>query len=362
MSSSTTTKQALPSKKGVSFGVRNDTTTILSQNDNVTDDKFEDNIDVPPKSSSKNINANEQKSFRVRAARRASKALSLASQGVSNAFQSTREFANRVDSGLSETLSENRFSIRQSSRSLLQKKKEKSTELLSFVYTIRQKLQKLEFLIIWIFALILTVTVIVNQDVFETVYDITLVYVKVSVFTRLWAYIMDVTNAAVKLGTDDQRWSAIPLWLILHHGGVLGSHTVIGFFFMTGSSNYVKMLFGLIATQSSHNTWTKKYSLFLYWGNVALGFSALSYVVYLSIRNASEMIAGVIILLTSVVATLCGIILLAKQPKKPKKSSVSSVDVEKGSSIPTFPVTSLNDKITEEEEMEINKVSAKISS
>ena len=66
---------------------------------------------------------------------------------------------------------------------------------------------------------------------------------------------MDFANSAVKLTTPDNRkWSAIPLWLILQHGLVLGAHIVTAFLFMTSEAtigNFIKIFFGLVAAQSN---------------------------------------------------------------------------------------------------------------
>jgi len=235
-----------------------------------------------------------------------------------------------------------------------------------YLYKFRQKLQKVEFLVIWtLFFALIASFFIANKDLVDQVYTTSLIYVQYSVFSRIFAYILDFANAAVKLATDDDsKWSAIPLWLILHHGGVLGSHIMIAFFF-TGpdatSNNLPKMLFGLVATQSSHNTWTKKYSLILYWGNVLLGFVCLSCITDLSIRSTTRKGGGTTILLCGVLSTLCGVLLLAnsaaKGTKKQKGPPVTKSTFDIGKSY-----GALDCRLTEEEEQEIGRVSAKISS
>jgi len=324
-----------------------------------------------------------QESFRVRANRRISKALSRTSEHSSrirrktSAFaeqqiRRTSKFATEVDSGLNKMgIYDNRFEKRRSSRQLLMKEKETSITALMYLYSFRQKLQKVEFLIIWTFFFALIASLLIaSQDVSDQIYPIAYIYIQYSVLTRFFAYIMDFTNAAVKLATsDDSKWSAIPLWLILHHSGVLGSHIMIAFFFMgpeATSDNFPKMLFGLVATQSSHNTWTKKYSLTLYWGNVLLGFVCLSCITDLSIRSTTARGRGTAILLCSVLATLCGVVLLAnsaakgtRAQSKPPRSKVPPITK------PSFDIGtdygSLNCIITEEEEREIGRVSGKMS-
>ena len=88
-----------------------------------------------------------------------------------------------------------------------------------------------------------------------------IVYIELSLFTRLLAYAVDFANAREKLGS-------LPSWLILHHVGVFAVHMNTAFHF---SQSYLYTMIYLLSLQSTHNTWTKKYSLVLYWGNVLLG-------------------------------------------------------------------------------------------
>jgi len=326
--------------------------------------------------------ASEQQSFRVRTARRFSKTMRKTSEKSyrlmrrtstfvreksQNAVRRTSKFATEVDSEVSKTgMYENRFEKRRSSRQLLKKDDEHSITTLMYLYTFRQKLQKAEFLIIWTLVFALMASVIASQELFNQVYTISFVYVQYSVYSRIFAYVMDFANASVKLA-EDGKWNVIPLWLILHHSGVLGSHVMIAFFFMTPqvtSNSFSKMIFGLVGTQSSHNTWTKKYSLVLYWGNVLLGFVCLSFITDISIRNTTHGGVGTTILLCSVFSTLCGVLILAntaakkqsKQPSRPKGPPTSNSSFGIGVSY-----GSLDCKITEEEEEEINRISKKLS-
>jgi hypothetical protein len=93
---------------------------------------------------------------------------------------------------------------------------------------------------------------------------------KLSAFTRFFLayYVLDFSNAYVKLD------GSIPMWLVLHHSGVLVQH-ITNVFFLAPSSQYEVIIFAL-ASQSSHNTWTKKLSLVLYWGNVLVGILTCS--------------------------------------------------------------------------------------
>lgn len=134
----------------------------------------------------------------------------------------------------------------------------------------RKKWQKVEFISCWIFAFSLVFfketnagEVILNND--QNIHDIILEtatsYIQFSIFTRLLAYAVDFANADKKLGT-------LPSWLILHHTGVVAIHSLTAFFFSQSNS---KTILYMLALQSTQNTWTKKYSLMLYWGNVLLG-------------------------------------------------------------------------------------------
>lgn len=88
-------------------------------------------------------------------------------------------------------------------------------------------------------------------------------FFRLSVLTRVVAYLVDLTNAKTKLD------GIIPIWLIFHHSGVLVQHVTKAYFLTPKSSRDI-ILFAL-ASQSSHNTWTKQHSLLLYWSNVLVG-------------------------------------------------------------------------------------------
>jgi hypothetical protein len=129
------------------------------------------------------------------------------------------------------------------------------------LYTLRKRLQKIEFFMCWVIVFIMAGTNI--SPTFPVV------CLKLSAFTRFFAYVLDFSNAYVKLD------GSIPLWLVLHHSGVLFGH-ITNMFFLTPSSQFEVIMFAL-ASQSSHNTWTKKLSLVLYWGNVLFGVLTCSY-------------------------------------------------------------------------------------
>jgi hypothetical protein len=154
----------------------------------------------------------------------------------------------------------------------------------------RKKLQKVEFLTCWAFLLFLAVVVGAANNVVllgtteEGGFDLRLLsyghtaaslYIEMSLLTRAIAYAIDFTNARVKLGK-------LPSWLVLHHLGVYALHVVTAFYF---SQSYSKTILYLLSLQSTHNTWTKNYSLILYWGNVLLGVVTT---VYFAVMNIIE--------------------------------------------------------------------------
>ncbi len=99
-------------------------------------------------------------------------------------------------------------------------------------------------------------------------------YLRATLLTRAFAYAVDFANARKKLGQ-------LPPWLVLHHFGVYAIHVITALYF---SQSHTKMMCCyMLAAQSTHNTWTKKYSLLLYWGNVLIGGVINS--IYFSIMN-----------------------------------------------------------------------------
>ena len=131
------------------------------------------------------------------------------------------------------------------------------------LYAIRKQLQKVEFFTCWFIAFLMATT---NTS---PAFTFAVACFKLSVVTRFFAYILDFSNAYEKLD------GSIPMWLILHHSGVLAQHTIKAFL-LTPTSQYDAIVFAL-GSQSSHNTWTKKLSLVLYWGNVLVGVICSSY-------------------------------------------------------------------------------------
>ena len=142
----------------------------------------------------------------------------------------------------------------------------------------RKHLQIIEFLLCWIIAfalLICAVSGIFQYD--NLVCQLATTYAQISVITRIIAYAIDFASANKKLGS-------LPSWIILHHAGVMALHLLTAFYFSHSCS--IRMIIYMIALQSSHNTWTKKYSLTLYWENVSLGM--LTSFVYITLKILEE--------------------------------------------------------------------------
>jgi hypothetical protein len=133
---------------------------------------------------------------------------------------------------------------------------------------LRKQLQKVEFLACWMIVFVAAAAdhMMIRapaSSIPSCCYYYMILYCKFSTFTRALAYTVDLTNAWVKFD------GAIPSWLALHHSGILAGH-ITEIFFLTPKTLSQLMVIAL-GFQSSHNTWTKKYSLKLYWANVLLG-------------------------------------------------------------------------------------------
>ena len=172
----------------------------------------------------------------------------------------------------------------------------------------RKKLQKIEFLINWSFILLLAAGAMYHGNFFiknvsSYLHTIALLYIEMSLFTRLLAYIIDFANAREKLGK-------VPIWLALHHTGVVVIHITTALYF---SRTYSKAMLYLLAIQSTHNTWTKKYSLVLYWGNVMLGVITSIYFSAMNITQdeVSLSMAPCLCMSIALFSTFVGISLLA---------------------------------------------------
>jgi len=152
-------------------------------------------------------------------------------------------------------------------------------------YSLRIKLQKVEFCICWLlfFANALCVGRTVGAMVSTSFLSFTLFYVQASIFSRVIAYLFDFSRAFVTT-------NSIPEWLKLHHGGVLLHHTMC--YIMVGGSSDIcldncyndinngiemmqicngslrlRLIVYLLILQATHNTWTKRLSLVFYWVN-----------------------------------------------------------------------------------------------
>ena len=163
-------------------------------------------------------------------------------------------------------------------------------------YLFRMKVQKAEILAIWLFILfnifehLLSSTQKPNErqnDIESLSISLTIaaLYIKLSLLTRFLAYAVDFVNARKKLGLiKNKSFAGFPMWLILHHGGVFVIHCIVAKFI--SPRDHIDAVAILAVIQSTHNTWTKKYSKFLYWGNVLFGVLAVYINAIINIRNA----------------------------------------------------------------------------
>ena len=163
------------------------------------------------------------------------------------------------------------------------------------MYIIRMKAQKAEFCGIWVMLSLNIIAMILRKnsststnnqdsagqlDLASFLYEISVFYIKASLISRFLVYVFDFANARKKMGylKNARSFAGFPLWLVFHHGGVYLSHCIVAFFIMAQNHFHCALLLAIL--QSTHNTWTKKYSKVLYWGNVLLGvLSTYVYVV-----------------------------------------------------------------------------------
>lgn len=146
--------------------------------------------------------------------------------------------------------------------------------------TVRKYLQKFEFMACWVIfffcaSAITSVPVPVLANISSKQgLSIICPWMKVSVFTRALSYVIDFSNAW------DKFHGVIPTWLVLHHLGVLVQNMTEVFFLIDTPNIHqlqINIMICALASQTTHNTWTKKYSLLVYWGNVLIGVLACSY-------------------------------------------------------------------------------------
>ncbi len=172
---------------------------------------------------------------------------------------------------------------------------------LSTLYPLRSQLQKLEFATLWI--------ILAHAAVFQTAPALSVLYAKVSILTRAAAYSVDIANAITKYNvtsTTSTNAVTLPLWLLLHHFGCLGAHLFSVFFLAPKTP--AEIIVWALSSQSSHNTWTKKLSLVLYWGNVLAGaLGGWAYACFLYHGGAGHAAA---LFVASVIMTCLGVLLL----------------------------------------------------
>ena len=122
-------------------------------------------------------------------------------------------------------------------------------------YDERIKLQKLEFWIVWL--LIISTLIAGYFGTCEKLAFIpTFYYMKLSLFTRLISYAIDIDKAKEKFGI-------VPSWIVIHHFGVIVAHVATVLIHLKDYHFYFAV-FGLLGFQTTQNTWIQKYSLFLY--------------------------------------------------------------------------------------------------
>jgi len=152
----------------------------------------------------------------------------------------------------------------------------------------RYQLQQLEFLAYWV-VLLLSLSAISSQlntgivskgkqDVesrpYEAGKEFSLSYIilffRVSLLSRAFAYAIDFIIAGIRFD------SFLPAWLVFHHFGVFIMHATKAFYLTPRTLKDIALF--TVASQSSHNTWTKSISPTIYWGNVSIGILAIWYI------------------------------------------------------------------------------------
>ena len=163
-------------------------------------------------------------------------------------------------------------------------------------YRFRMKVQKTEFLVIWTFILFNAVEHLLNSSHESTerqsdneslsiALHIAIIYSKHSLLTRFLAYAVDFVNAGNRLGLiKNKSLMGFPMWLVFHHGGVFVTHCIMAQFI--SPQDHINAMLVLAVLQSTHNTWTKKYSKVLYWGNVLFGVVATYIYIMVNMQNA----------------------------------------------------------------------------
>ena len=189
----------------------------------------------------------------------------------------------------------------------------------------RKNWQRLEFITCWIFAFLLLVSsslsgvTMKNNDntIVAALSNTTILvqaaklYTQISVITRILAYAVDFANASKKLGS-------VPSWLIFHHMGAVIMHLSTAMFFSWTHST--TMILYMLSMQSTHNTWTKKYSLALYWSNVGLGAFTTPICTTLNIMQNDLSYVAILCSMIGYKTTVVGVILLISDSMKQKQN------------------------------------------
>ena len=184
--------------------------------------------------------------------------------------------------------------------------------LIRSLYQLRSSVQKFEFATLWI--------ILIHAAIFQKPSTLSVLYTKVSFVSRLAAYCIDFANANEKYNQNPNTMTP-PLWLLFHHSGVVGMHLFSAFFL--APKKPIEIFVWALCSQSSHNTWTKKLSLSLYWGNVLLGVLSGSYSANFLYDGGSQYPA--MLFLASLVVAIVGIGLLVLEQLNPGRARKSLI-------------------------------------
>ena len=171
----------------------------------------------------------------------------------------------------------------------MEKRNQTLSQIMNRHYAYRKTLQKIDFITCWM------IVFLSRSSLIPITFLLTIS--RITAFTRLYAYIFDFSNAWQKYH------NAVPVWLVLHHSGLLIGHFAKVFFLTSGCPDQV-MTYAL-GSQASHNTWMKKFSTKIYWGDVFLGCLAC---IYMHSTHESSFAAS--IFWNSFLMTVAGVTLL----------------------------------------------------
>jgi hypothetical protein len=198
------------------------------------------------------------------------------------------------------------------------------------LFNLRMKQQKAEFITSWVLIILLAIILIQGGSPNEknaadsiqmAIYNLAILHIKVSsVYTRAFAFAVDFANTRDKFGAVKGNLMGLPSWLLYHHFGVYLSSISTSYFVIP--RDYFEALVILVSLQSTNNTWTKKYSYVLYWGNVLLGVITSWYFVSLHVEDA---FGASLCMMASLLGAYLGAGLLAMQsfqcPRTVKKAA-----------------------------------------